>query len=40
MRQAPFTLSTGAFLGALIVSLVSVVLTALFGEEKQRPERS
>ena len=29
-----------AFLGALIVSLVSVVLTALFGEEKQRPERS
>lgn len=29
-----------AFLGALIVSLVSVVLTALFGGEKQRPERS
>jgi len=29
-----------AFLGALIVSLVSVVLTALFGDEKQRPERS
>jgi putative membrane protein len=29
-----------AFLGAVIVSLVSVVLTALFGEEKQRPERS
>ena len=29
-----------AFLGALIVSLVSVVLTALFGNEKQRPERS
>jgi putative membrane protein len=29
-----------AFLGALIVSLVSVVLTALFGEEKPRPERS
>src|ERR1700680_2038281 len=29
-----------AFLGALIVSLVSVVLTALFGEKKQRPERS
>lgn len=29
-----------AFLGALIVSLVSVVLTALIGEEKQRPERS
>jgi putative membrane protein len=29
-----------AFLGGVIVSLVSVVLTALFGEEKQRPERS
>jgi putative membrane protein len=29
-----------AFLGALIVSLVSVVLTALFGDEKPRPERS
>jgi putative membrane protein len=29
-----------AFLGAVIVSLVSVVLTALFGEEKPRPERS
>jgi uncharacterized membrane protein YvlD (DUF360 family) len=28
------------FLGALTVSLVSVVLTALFGEEKERPERS
>jgi len=32
--------SGGRLLGALIVSLVSVVLTALFGEEKQRPERS
>ena len=29
-----------AFLGALIVSLVSVALTALFGEDKPRPERS
>jgi putative membrane protein len=29
-----------AFLGGVIVSLVSVVLTALFGEEKPRPERS
>ena len=29
-----------AFLGALIVSLVSVILTALAGEEKRRPERS
>src|ERR1700730_2596907 len=27
-----------AFLGALIVSLVSVVLTGLFGDKKQRPE--
>jgi putative membrane protein len=26
-----------AFLGALIVSLVSVVLTALFGDKQQRP---
>jgi len=28
------------FLGALTVSLVSVLLIALFGEEKERPERS